>query len=265
MSNGQLVKTSDKMRTVKQFLESAKPAIAGALVRHITPERLMRVTMTAIQRNPDLLDCDRMSLLGSVMTCAQLGLEPGPLGHAYLIPFNDKNSGKRLVQFIPGYRGLIDLARRSGAVDSIAAYAVYEHDEFDYALGDSPFVGHKPALGERGKMVAVYAVARLKDCAVPQVDVMSKADVDAIRRRSKAADNGPWVTDYDEMARKTVVRRLFKYLPVSVELSRAISHDEPGVAPDYSDVIDADAVTEEQAAPKDKLDELADKIGGEAA
>ena len=162
---------------------------------------------------------DPLSLIGAVVVAAQLGLEPGIAGHAYLVPY-----GKQ-VTLIPGYRGLIELALRSGKIRSIEAHAVKEGDDFAFAFGLSPELRHVPAASNRGPTTAVYALARFADGGV-QFDVMRKDDVDAIRRRSRASDSGPWSTDYDEMAKKTVVRRLCKYLPVSIELQTAISMDE---------------------------------------
>jgi recombinational DNA repair protein RecT len=127
---------------------------------------------------------------------------------------------------IPGYRGLISLARRSGQLKSIEARVVYANDTFGIEYGTSPFLKHVPNLtGDPGPLVLVYAVARLVDGG-EQVEVMTKVQVDAIRSRSRAGKSGPWVTDYDEMARKTVVRRICKYLPLSVELAKALEIDE---------------------------------------
>ena len=173
--------------------------------------------LTAVAKNPKILDCDRESIMLSVMQAAELGLEPGgALGEGYLVPYG------RTCQFIPGYRGFISLARRSGQIVSIEAHAVYEKDEFVVEFGLDPKLVHRPTLAaERGEVVAFYAVARLVGGGV-QHDYMTRADVDAIRKRSRAASSGPWVTDYNEMGKKTVIRRLFKTLPVSVELCRAL-------------------------------------------
>lgn len=201
---------------VRDLLEKAKPQLALALPKHLTADRLLRVALTAVQRTPDLLNCDRLSLLGAIMQAAQLGLEPdGVLGHAYLVPFGSQ------VQLIPGYKGLIALARRSGEISSIAAHVVYERDQFIYAYGLDEKLIHVPAAtDERGKAVYAYAVARFKDGG-HAFEVMSFQQIEAIRKLSRAATRGPWVTHWDEMARKTVIRRLAKYLPLSVEFQRA--------------------------------------------
>jgi recombination protein RecT len=212
---------------VRHALERMKPQLAMALPKHLTADRLLRVAMTAVQTTPKLLDCDRTSLYRAVMTCAQLGLEPdGVLGQAYLVPFAGK------VQFIPGYRGLISLARNSGEVSSIAAHEVCENDDFsfDFASGDPPkhtFDIRK----ERGDIIAVYAVVRFKDGAF-HWDMMTRAEVDTIRNRSqgwqtavrynKQADS-PWGAHYTEMAKKTAIRRIVKYLPLSVQKAAALA------------------------------------------
>lgn len=178
------------------------------------------------------------------MQCAQLGLEPSiGLGQAYLLPFRNNKKGITECQFIIGYRGMIDLARRSGQMVSLSAYAVYEYDEFDYELGLHPNLTHKPSQeSDRGKLTFVYAVANLKDGGV-QFEVMSRAQIDAIRAQSKAGKTAysPWATHYEEMAKKTVIRRLFKYLPVSVEMSKAVGYDElaeAGVSQQNESILD---------------------------
>lgn len=205
--------------------------MALALPRHITPERLARVALTEVRKNPALARCDQKSFLAAIMTCAQLGLEPGgPLGHAYLIPFDNKKAGRVEAQFVIGYRGMIDLARRSGQIVSIEARAVYEGDTFEVTLGLDSHLRHvpdfdNPARTQADKLRFVYAVAKLKDGGV-QFEVMSRREVEAVRAQSRAGTSGPWVTHFEQMALKTVVRRLFKWLPISVELASAIEADE---------------------------------------
>ncbi|EJS3803098.1 recombination protein RecT [Pseudomonas aeruginosa] len=205
-----------------------KAQMALALPKHMTADRLARIALTEIRKVPALAKCNQESFLGAVMQCAQLGLEPGnALGHAYLLPFGNGKAkdGLSNVQLIIGYRGMIDLARRSGQIVSLTARTVHQNDQFSYRYGLDEDVQHVPGEGERGVMTHVYAVAKLKDGGV-QFEVMSKADVDKVRATSKASGNGPWVTHYEEMAKKTVIRRLFKYLPVSIELQTAVTLDE---------------------------------------
>ncbi len=211
--------------TVFSMLQAYKEQIQAALPRHMSVDRMVRIAMTEIRRTPQLMKCDPVSLFGAVIQAAQLGLEPGINGQAWLIPFWNSKRKAYEVQFIPGYKGLMDLARRSGRVKKIVARVVREGDEFDYRLGTDEYIKHVPRSGPDAPLYAAYAVATLDD-GTQQFEVMLRPEVDAIRKRSKAGENGPWVTDYEEMAKKTVVRRLCKYLPASVELATAVSLDE---------------------------------------
>ena len=219
--------------------------LSVALPKAMTPERLVRVVTTECRKTPALLNCNPESFLGAVLQCAQLGLEPGgALGHCYLLPFGNGKAkdGRPNAQLIIGYRGMIDLARRSGQIVSICAYTVHEKDHFEWRLGLDPDIQHVPSPeADRGKMTYVYAVAKLKGGGV-QFEVMSRAEVEKVRKQSKAGSSGPWVTHFDEMAKKTVIRRLFKYLPVSIEAARAVEVDERadrGEAVTPQDFIDA--------------------------
>lgn len=208
--------------------ERFKGQIAAALPSHVSPDRISRIALTEVRKNPVLRDCDPISLFGCIMQASQLGLElGGALGHAYLVPFRDRKNNRMDAQFIVGYRGMIDLARRSGQIVSLQAHEVYEGDLFDFAYGLDERLEHVPCRDprDRGPVVFFYAVAKLKGGGY-QMEVMSKADVDAVRAQSKAGQSGPWVSHYVEMGKKTVIRRLFKYLPVSVELSAAVGLDE---------------------------------------
>lgn len=225
--------TTKKEDPVASLIEKLKPQMALALPKHLNPERMGRIMLTELRRVPKLAECGKESLLGALMMCSQLGLEPGNgLGHAYLLPFERraKVSGQWQTvgvdcQLIIGYRGMIDIARRSGQIVSLAARAVHKNDHFAYRLGLDETIEHTPAEGERGELTHVYAVAKLKDGGV-QFEVMSRHDVEKVRLQSKAKDNGPWSTHFDEMAKKTAIRRLFKYLPVSIEMQRAVTIDE---------------------------------------
>lgn len=224
------VQTAEKPKTLAGLLSDPKikNQMALALPKHMNADRLARIALTEIRKVPALAQCNQESFLGAVMQCAQLGLEPGnALGHAYLLPFGNGKAkdGLANVQLIIGYRGMIDLARRSGQIISISAHTVHKNDKFSYELGLNPDVKHIPADGERGEVTHVYAVAKLKDGGV-QFEVMSRHDVEKVRKSSKASSNGPWVTHWDEMAKKTVCRRLFKWLPVSIEMQQAVTMDE---------------------------------------
>lgn len=219
-ANKQLVKK--KMGTVKDLLTRFRPQLESALPKHVTIDRLMGAALAAVNKQPLLLECRPESLLRALYQCAQLGLEPDtPLGLAYLVPY-----GKQ-VQFIPGYRGLISLARRSGNITGIESRIVYEKDRFEVCFGLKPELIHFPAYDEadRGKIRLVYSIARFRRGEEPQVEIMNKPQIDGIMKRSAAGDRGPWGTDYEEMARKTVVKRLCKYLPLSIDLAQAIELD----------------------------------------
>lgn len=209
---------------IRVLLEQAKPRLASVLPRHMSVDRLIRITLAAVSQTPKLAECTADSVLFGVMKAAQLGLEPGVLGGCYLVPFSNKGTMEAV--FIPGYRGLIDLARRSGQIESIEAHVVFEKDRFLCHYGLDPKLEHEPFWGEEpGGIMAVYAIAKLKDGG-KQLEVMTKAQIDRIRARSKSGSSGPWVTDYPEMARKTVVRRLCKYLPLSPELADAMESED---------------------------------------
>ena len=217
--------------TVAKFFEVNKASIQAVLPRHVSPERMLKIALGALRTTPKLMECTTESLFGAVVQCAQLGLEPNtPMGHAYLIPFRNTQKNRTDVQVIIGYRGLIDLARRSGQIVSIAAHAVHENDEFSYEYGLEEKLVHRPAEGDRGEITHFYAVAKLKDGG-HAFEVMSRAEVEKIRDNSNnykfARDKRKtvWGQYFSEMGRKTVIRRLFKYLPVSIEMATASALD----------------------------------------
>ena len=156
--------SKDKPKTIEDYLKQMAPAMKEALPKHMDVERLMRLAMTTIRTTPELRQADAGSLLGAVMQAAQLGLEPGLLGQCCLLPFKNNKKGITEVQFIIGYKGMIDLARRSGHIESIYAHAVYEKDEFEYELGLNPKLKHVPSMdADRGEYIGSYAVAHFKD------------------------------------------------------------------------------------------------------
>ena len=230
---------------VKKFFESQKGMLKQVLPKHLDPDRMLRIALGAMRTTPKLMNCTVESLLGAAVQCSMLGLEPNtPMGHIYLIPFdkrerigNEWRTTKTEVQIIMGYKGMLDLARRSGQIISIGAHEVCENDEFDYAYGLDERLHHKPALGDRGEVIAFYAVAKLVGGG-HAFEVMSRQQVDQIRDKSAEKnrakrDNqgnfiitGPWADHYVEMGRKTVTRRLFKWLPMSIEMANAAALDE---------------------------------------
>lgn len=204
---------------------SDRGEIARALPSVITPERFTRIALSAVSANPKLAQCSAVTLLGAMMTSAQLGLEPNtPLGQAYLIPY--RNKGVLECQFQLGYKGLIDLAYRSGRVQTIMAQIVYENDTFEYSYGIDCTLKHVPARGARGNATYVYAVLKTKDGGYAY-DVMSIEDVRAHAKKfSKSYGSGPWQTNFEEMAKKTVLKKVLKYAPLSSDFVRAVASDE---------------------------------------
>lgn len=259
-TSGGLSKTAQENKAIakkdtslKGLIRAMEPQIKNALPTVMTPERFTRIVLTALSSNPKLGQCTPNSFLGAMMQAAQLGVEPNtPLGQAYLIPYRDKGTLK--CQFQLGYKGLIDLAYRSGAVQSIQAHEVHENDEFEYSYGLDGTIRHKPALKDRGPVIAYYGVWKTKDGGYGY-EVMSVDDVISVRDQySKAADSkfSPWATNFDAMAKKTVLKRALKYAPLKTEFARALSQDntiKTTIAPDMADEPDETNYTDIEAEP----------------
>ena len=216
-----------KNMTIPDMEKAMMPEIKRALPAVITPERFTRIALSALNNTPALQQCTPMSFLAALMNAAQLGLEPNtPLGQAYLIPY--KNKGNLECQFQIGYKGLIDLAYRNGQIQTIQAHAVYEHDFFEYEYGLEPRLVHKPAFSERGEVIYFYAIFKTVNGGFG-LAVMSKVDMDLYAKTySKAFDTSysPWKTDYESMAKKTVIKKALKYAPIKTDFQRALSTDE---------------------------------------
>lgn len=238
---------AEQYEAIQSAMERERDKMAVALsASSIPPARFFAVVDQALRRSPSLLSCTPASIIRALLDAAELGLVPsGLLGQAYLVPYRNRRTGRMEAQLIPGYRGLVELARRSGELLRLEARAVRENDQFDYAFGTDNRLTHIPYLNrtgetvvvtapdgsvvtdqntglpvekpkDGGRYVAVYAIATLTH-GQSQVELMTTSEVEAIRRRSKAADDGPWVTDWAEMAKKTAVKKLVKYLPVSID------------------------------------------------
>jgi recombination protein RecT len=232
-----------------------------ALPKHIDPGKMIRVVITSMMRTPKLAQCTTASITRCVLEASQLGLMPdGVTGMAWLIPFKNNKANPPVMeaQLMVGYRGMLALARQSGAVKSIHAQVVHEKDEFEYTLGDNPGVKHvPPKLGEgRGKPIGAYALARLESDEIV-FEVLSAEEIEAVRRRSKSASDGPWITDPLAMWRKTAIRRLFKYLPASVDRYEDLVAREEAIDLGYDpqDVIDVEAIGEPER-PEPALERL---------
>lgn len=211
---------------LSNFLERMKPEMARVLPATITPERLARIALTEVRRIPMLAEATDASFGGALMTAVQLGLEPGVAGECWILPFRNKNTNRVDAQFVIGYQGMVKLFWQSPIAKMLDAHEVYPEDDFDYEYGLEPFLKHKPKPRAAGSVPhSFYAVARTTLGGSAFV-VLTRDDVELIRRRSRAKDNGPWSTDYVAMAKKTAVRQLFKFMPKSTVLGLAIAHDE---------------------------------------
>lgn len=242
---------ADRIRAMDKEFQVAMP-------KGMEATQLIRDALTALRMTRNLDKCDAPSVLGSLMTCAQLGLRPGVLGHAWLLPFwtskhhqdeKGKWIGGHKAQLVIGYQGLIELAHRSGKILSLIARTVYEGDEFDVDYGVADTLVHKPNLfGERGAPIAYYAIAKFVGGGYAFY-VMSHQDMIRYRNANATAKNrdgvvfGPWVDHFEGMAHKTCVRQLAKYMPKSTELAYALAADE-GVRVDLTPTVDPAEATE---------------------
>lgn len=236
------------MSTIPQLVESVSiekvlannvTKFESILPKNLTPQKLFRLTITEVRKNPDLGKCTVTSLISSLLSCAQVGLEIGT-NKAYLVPYNKnvnigtKNNPQWIqykeCQFQIGYRGLIELALRSGKILKIYAQPVFSNDFFLCKYGNDEKLEHTPIIrGERGEFIGAFAVAKFANCVTGeyQFDFMNVDEINAIKDRAKAkSDKTPWNTDYYEMAKKTIVKRLCKYLPSSSELDEALKIDD---------------------------------------
>jgi recombination protein RecT len=222
---GEIITAEARGDQIGAYLARDRKKLERALQNAVPFESYLTAAMSSIRNNDRLLQCSNASLMNSLLQAAQLQLVVGDArGHAYLVPYKSECT------FILGYRGMLELARRSGRVRKVDARTVHQGDHFDWGFGFEPYIDHKPKLGEKktsANLIAVYAVATLDD-GTHQVDVLDPHEIEAARMRSQSGknNNGPWGSDYLEMARKTAVRRLCKYLPLSLEAQQAIGEDE---------------------------------------
>lgn len=226
----ELSQAPKRILTIRDQIESPKfrEEIAKALPKHLTPDRFIRVAVSALTRTPKLRECEPVSLFGAMLTLSQLGIEPDGR-RAHLIPFENRKRGVVECQLIIDYKGLAEMAMRSGVVSYLHADVVCDADQFDENMGE--IIAHKiDRRKPRGEVYAAYAICKFKD-GTAKAEVMSVDEIEAIRRRSKAGNSGPWVTDWNEMAKKTVFRRLSKWLPLSPEFRDAVEADDEPAAP----------------------------------
>ena len=219
----QVATTNNNKKSMQQYIKSMEGEIKKALPSVITPERFTRMVLSAISVTPKLASCTPQSFLGAMMNAAQLGLEPNtPLGQAYLIPYGNS------VQFQIGYKGLIDLAYRSGEVELVQAHIVYENDEFECEFGLEPKLVHKPADKNRGEPIKVYAMFKTKSGGYG-FEVMSMDEVKKHAEKfsqTAKSSSSPWKTNFEEMAKKTVLKKCLKYAPMKSDFVKAVVQDE---------------------------------------
>lgn len=241
------------MEAMRGTLVKMEQEFKAALPPQIPVEKFIRTTLTAVQMQPDLLGADRRSLLGSCMKAAQDGLLTDGR-EAALVIFNSKEGKK--VQYMPMVGGILKKIRNSGELASISANVVYDQDQFEYELGDDERITHKPFLGQdRGNPIAVYAVAKTKDGAIYR-EVMSVSDVEKVRAASRAGKFGPWVDWWDEMAKKTVIRRMAKRLPSSADVDQVFESDNEAsgfVQVQRSEPVNITPSPDEQSSPLGRL------------
>lgn len=230
--------------TIVQLIKRMEPEIQRALPQHITGERMARIALTAVRNTPELAQADQMSLLGAIMQSAQLGLEPNtPLGEAYLIPYRNKKQGIIEAQFQMGYKGLLNLAHRTNEYKGIYAHEVYPNDEFHYEYGLHKDLKHVPADIPEGDPIYYYAVYHLKNGGFDFV-VWSREKIEQHAKKYSAGINhysSPWKSDFDSMAKKTILKDVLKYAPKSIEFAKAYEADETikkELSDDMTEVID---------------------------
>lgn len=239
---------NNEKKTMQSYIKAMEGEIAKALPSVITPERFTRMVLSAISTNPKLGSCTPASFLGAMMSAAQLGLEPNtPLGQAYILPY--QNKGVLEAQFQLGYKGLIDLAYRSGEVEVVQAHIVYANDKFECEYGLEPKLTHIPADKDRGEAVKVYAMFKTKSGGYG-FEVMSMEDVRIhAEKYSKAYSTSfsPWKTNFEEMAKKTVLKKCLKYAPLKSDFVKGIVQDgavKSGLSEDMyevpNDVVEAE-------------------------
>ncbi|WP_280465655.1 recombination protein RecT [Nocardia brasiliensis] len=240
-----------KRDDLRADIERMEHQFAMAMPRGAEAAQLVRDALTCLKQTPQLARCDRTSVLGGLMTCAQLGLRPGVLGHAWLLPFGNK------AQLVIGYQGLVELAHRSGKISSLIARTVHANDTFDVDYGLADALIHKPNLkGTRGEPVAYYAIAKFTTGGHAFLVMTYDEMIEYRKKYAKSKTSGPWVDNFESMAHKTCVRQLSKWMPKSTEFARAIEHDETvrvDLSPDAidhpvhvdSEVIDAESVADD--------------------
>ena len=217
------VKVMKPIDEVRETLYKMESQFKLALPPHIAPEKFIRIALTGLQTNPDLIQCTRPSYIGACMKCAQIGLLPDGR-EATIVSYRNKD-GEFIATFQPMIAGLMKLVRNSGEIETWDLEVVKSNDTFDYQRGDEPYIKHKPALSNRGEVIGAYSIVCLKSGEKTR-DWMDVDEIEKIRARSRSKDKGPWVSDYEEMCKKTVGKRHYKRLPSSADLDEAMHADD---------------------------------------
>lgn len=236
---------------MKQLMTKMKCEIQSALPSKFCSERFQKVALTAYNSNPKLQNCEPMTFIAAMMQSAQLGLEPNtPLGQAYLIPYKVKGVDK--VQFQIGYKGLIELAHRSGKLKTLYAHEVRDNDEFEIDYGLEQKLIHKPLLkGDRGEVIGYYAVYQLEPSGYNFIFMTKDEVIEHGRKYSKNFEGGIWEKEFDLMAKKTVIKKLLKYAPLSIEMQKAVAFDESVKSNIDSDMLLVKSMEEVESLPLD--------------
>lgn len=247
-----LQKTSAKKNgsDIKLLMNAALSSFNEVAPKWLSVDRLVKLALAARSRTPALAECTSESFLLFCMRCAETGLEPIGAGGVWPVPYFNKKINKKEVQFIPDWRGLIQLAKKTGQIKHAYGEIVCAGDIIDYQKGDNPTLIHKPALQERGEMIGAYCVVYLPD-GMKHIEYMSYDEIENIRQRSKAKDNGPWVTDFSQMAIKTVVKRALKPFAGSPEMLTAIEYDNQVTGlnvPDHSPIAEPQSINQIEKA-----------------
>lgn len=262
----ELQEKKQEPKTIRSLLESDafKSQVSKALPKHLTPDRFIRICITAMTKTPKLAQCEQASLFNALLTLSQLGIEPDGR-NAHLIPYENRKRGVTECQLIIDYKGIAELVMRSGLVSNLHCDVVCENDEFVYDRGElkKHLINFRQP---RGKVFAVYALCRFKD-GTEKCDVMTREEVEAIRSRSKAANVGPWVTDWTEMSKKTVFRRLSKMLPFSSEQRDAIESDDQQFHIDHTAIAASSSKSKademlERYNPRPPIESVAQSVDG---
>ncbi len=258
MTNSTAITEISPLEGMRQVLEKSAPAIKAALPAHVTVDKFIRVTVTAVTNAKDLLQCDRQSLYNAVMKCAQDGLLPDGR-EAALVKFKDQ------VAYMPMIAGILKKVRNSGEIKSISSAVVYSKDKFDYALGDDEHIIHTPSLeADRGHPIVTYAIVITKDGGIYR-EVMTEAQVQAVRNVSRAGTSGPWSGPFaDEMRRKTVLRRLSKRLPMSTDIEQLMHTDDDLFMPPTPTQATEPVVEPAPEKPKGQASRMRGKVVGNA-